>query len=179
MVCTANICRSPMAEALLSRCLAELDCPATVRSGGILTEGEPACPEAVTAMAGYGLDIAEHRSHRLTASDLLRADLTLAMARENLRAAVVEAPAVWPRAFTLRELVRRGAAAGRRSAGQTLADWLAGAHQGRQRSALLGDSPGDDVPDPIGGPQRWYDQTAQTLSDLVGQLVGLCWAGAR
>jgi len=79
---------------------------------------------------------------------------------------------VWPRAFTLRELVRCGGPVGRRSAEETLADWLARAHRGRQRSALLGESPDDDVADPIGGPQRWHGETARTLSGPVDQLVG-------
>lgn len=164
-----------MAEALLARRLAALGSAATVRSGGMLGEGEPARPEAVTVMAGYGLDIAAHRSHRVTAGDLEAADLTLAMGRENLRHAVVTAPAAWPRAFTLKELVRRGGAVGQRAPDEDLTGWLARAHDGRERAALLGDSAADDVPDPAGGPPRGYAETAAVLSGLLDQLVGLCW----
>jgi protein-tyrosine phosphatase len=172
-----------MAEAMLTDCLERRAAPgsgaaASVRSGGMLDahgDGQPPCPEAITAMAARGLDISAHRSRRVTAADLERADLTLAMAREHLRHAVVTAPAVWPRAFTLRELVRRGGAIGCRPPGQSLAGWLARAHDGRQRAALLGDSPGDDVADPIGGPQRAYAETAATLSELLDRLAGLCW----
>ena len=175
VLCTANVCRSPMAEALLTDRLAALDRAVTVRSGGMLGEGEPPRPEAITAMAGYGLDITAHRSRRVTADDLERADLTLAMARENLRFAVVTAPVIWPRAFTLRELVRRGQAIGRRLPGESLAGWLARAHAGRDRTALLGDSSDDDVADPTGGPQRGYTETAAILSGLADQLARLCW----
>jgi protein-tyrosine phosphatase len=164
-----------MAEALLARRLAALGSGTTVRSSGMLGDGEPPCPEAVTVMAGYGLDIAAHRSRRVTADDLEAADLTLAMARENLRHAVVTAPAVWPRAFTLRELVRRGGTVGPRAAGEDLADWLARVHDGRERAALLGDSPTDDVADPAGGPPADYAETAAVLGGLLDQLVGLCW----
>ena len=167
-----------MAEALLTDRLAALGSVTTVRSGGMLGEGEPPRPEAMTAMADYGLDIAAHRSRRVTAGELEAADLTLAMARENLRHAVVTAPAVWPRAFTLRELVRRGGAVGPRATTECLADWLARAHEGRERAALLGDSVADDVPDPTGGPPRGYTQTAATLRALLDQLVGLCWGAA-
>ena len=107
-----------MAEALLARRLAALGSAVAVRSGGMLGDGEPPRPEAISVMAGYGLDIGAHRSRRVTAEDLEAADLTLAMARENLRHAVVTAPAVWPRAFTLRELVRRGGVVGPRAAGE-------------------------------------------------------------
>jgi protein-tyrosine phosphatase len=164
-----------MAEALLTDRLAALGSAATVRSGGMLGDGEPPHREAVTVMAGYGLDIAAHRSRRVTADDLEAADLTLAMARENLRHAVVTAPAVWPRAFTLKELARRGGVVGPRAAGEDLAGWLARAHDGRERAALLGDSPTDDVADPAGGPPDGYAETAAILSGLLDQLVGLCW----
>jgi protein-tyrosine phosphatase len=175
ILCTANVCRSPMAQALLTDRLGALGRAATVRSGGMLGDGEPPRPEAITAMAGFGLGIASHRSRRVTAGDLERADLTLALARENLRYAVVTAPAIWPRAFTICELVRRGQAIGRRLPGESLAGWLARAHAGRERAALLGDSADDDVADPTGGPQRGYTETAAILSRLADQLVRLCW----
>jgi protein-tyrosine phosphatase len=169
-----------MAEAMLTDRLNCRAAPgsgpaASVRSGGMLDNGQAPPPEVITAMASRGLDISGHRSRRVTAEDLERADLTLAMAREHLRHAVVTAPATWPRAFTLRELVRRGTAIGRRPPGESLAGWLARAHDGRERAALLGDSPDDDVADPIGGPQQAYCETAATLSALLDHLAALCW----
>ena len=175
VVCTANVCRSPMAQALLGRRLADLGSDTTVRSAGMLGDGNPPYPEVVSAMAGYGLDVSSHRSRRVTPEDLERADLTLAMARENLRHAVVTAPTVWSQSFTLRELVRRGAAVGGRARGETLAGWLARVHEGRERAALLGDSPDDDVADPAGGPCQRYAETAAVLSGLLDRLVDLCW----
>jgi protein-tyrosine phosphatase len=167
-----------MAQALLGHRLARLGRFVNVRSAGMLGDGEPACREAIAAMTGFGLDISAHRSHRANANDLESADLTLAMARENLRYAVVEAPAIWPRAFTIKELVRRGERIGPRAPGERLAGWLARAHEGRERAALLGDSADDDVADPIGGPQRGYTETAAILSGLVDRLASLCWAPA-
>jgi protein-tyrosine phosphatase len=164
-----------MAQALLADRLAAREPAVTVRSGGMLGGGEEPRPEAVTAMAGYGLDVSSHRSRRVTADDLERADLTLAMARGNLRYAVVAAPGIWPRAFTIKELVRRGEAIGRRPTGESLAGWLARAHDGRDRTALLGDSEDDDVADPAGGPLRGYTETAAILSVLLDRLIGLCW----
>ncbi len=168
-----------MAQALLTARLAGLERPVTVRSGGVLGDGEPPCREAIAAMAAFGLDISGHRSRRITANDVESADLTLAMARENLRYAVAEAPAAWPRTFTIKEIVRRGGALGPRLPGQSLAAWLARAHDGRQRTALLGDSADDDVADPAGGPRRGYIQTAALLSGLADDLVSLCWATAE
>jgi protein-tyrosine phosphatase len=176
VLCTANMCRSPMAAALLTARLAAQDAAVSVHSAGITGDGgERPAPLAVAAMADRGLDISAHRSRPVGPDDLAAADLTLAMARAHLRHAVVLAPDVWPRAFTLKELVRRGEQIGPRPAGPGLASWLTQAHEGRDRRALLGDSADDDVADPIAGPRRAYTQTAELLSHLVDRLAELCW----
>jgi protein-tyrosine phosphatase len=179
VLCTANICRSPMAAALLARELAARDVAVRVRSAGTVGGGLLPPGEVLTVMAGYGLDLAGHRGRQLTAADLARADLVLAMAREHLRQAVVMAPDTWPRAFTLRELVRRGDLVGPRVPGETLAGWLAQVHTGRSRVALLGDSAQDDVADPIGGPPSGYERTAADLHRLAADLANLGWPGPR
>ena len=175
VLCTANMCRSPMAAALLTARLTARDAAVSVHSAGITGDREPPAPLAVAAMAGRGLDISAHRSRLVRPDDLAAADLTLAMARAHLRHAVVLVPQVWPRAFTLKELARRGEQIGPRPSGTGLASWLTQAHEGRDRRTLLGDSADDDVADPIAGPRRAYTQTAELLSHLVGRLVDLCW----
>ena len=175
-LCTANRCRSVMAEALLARRLAAAEVEAPVRSAGLLRDGAPPPAEVISAMAGYGLDVSGHRSHLVTVADLGAAGLVLAMAREHVRHAVITEPAAWPRVFTLKELLRRAEQAGHRMPGEPLADWLDRLHDGRERAALLGDSPADDVADPIGGPPRGYPATAAQLDELLGRLVEFCWA---
>lgn len=177
VLCSANQCRSPMAGALLARHLAALRIPIMVRSAGLLQEGEAPPPEVTSALAAYGLDISAHRSHRVTGADLTEADLILGMSREHVRHAVVAAPETWPRAFTLKELVRRGEEAGPRTPGEPLADWLSRVNEGRDHAALLGDSPADDVADPVGGPPQGFTDTVTLLDGLVTRLVGLCWTG--
>jgi len=176
VLCSANQCRSPMAEALLTRRLAASPTPAAVRSAGLLQEGEAPPPEVISALAAHGLDISAHRSHRVTAADLTAADLVLGMSREHVRHAVVTAPPTWPRAFTLKELVRRGEEAGPRPPGEPLAEWLARLNEGRDRVGLLGDSPADDVADPMGGPPQAYADTVTLLEGLVARLAGVCWS---
>jgi protein-tyrosine phosphatase len=176
VLCTANICRSPMASALLARELTAAGDPVLVRSAATAGhDGIPPPAEVVSVMAVYGLDVSGHRSRAATAADLAGAGLILAMTREQLRHAVVVAPATWPRAFTLREVIRRGDLAGRRLPGETLPGWLARVQAGRSRAALLGDSAQDDIADPIGGPLSGYRQTAAELCQLTGRLADLCW----
>ena len=178
VLCTANVCRSPMAAALLAWRLSGLGVAARVRSAGMLRGGDPPLPEVISVMARYGIDITGHRSRVACAADLARASLVLAMARDHLRYAVVTEPGVWPRAFTLRELIRRGERIGPRRPGEPLSGWLSGVHEGRQRVALLGDSPDDDVPDPAGQPLRAYEDVARLLDRSVARLAELGWAHA-
>jgi protein-tyrosine phosphatase len=178
VLCTANVCRSPMAAALLARRLSGLGVAARVRSAGMLRGGDPPLPEVISVMAGYGIDITGHRSRVACAADLARASLVLAMARDNLRYAVVTEPEAWPRAFTLRELIRRGERVGPRLRGEPFSGWLARVHAGRERVALLGDSADDDVPDPAGGPLRAYADVAGLLDRSLTRLAELGWAFA-
>jgi protein-tyrosine phosphatase len=174
-LCTANQCRSVMTEALLTRRLAVADIPVPVRSAGLRPGGVAPPAEVISVMTGYGLDVSRHRSQQVTAADLAAADLVLVMAREHIRHAVIVEPAAWPRIFTLKELIRRAQQTGPRMPGEPLAEWLARLHKGRQRAALLGDSPSDDVADPIGGPLRAYVATAALLDGMLARLVESSW----
>lgn len=163
VVCTANQCRSPMAQALLRRRLPWLE----VSSAGSLPGGRPASAGSVRAMASRGLVLDDHVSRTLDPEMVESADLVVCMARGHLRDVVVTVPAALPKTFTLRELVRRGEAVGPAS---SLAGWLALLGEGRRASDLLGDDPNDDIADPIGGPDVEYERTAAQLEDLVERL---------
>ncbi len=87
MVCTGNICRSPMAEGLLAKRLPEsLNSLVTVRSAGTHSlHGNRAEPFAIKAAAAHGVDIGNHRASILDAKMIRRADLVLAMERKHIR----------------------------------------------------------------------------------------------
>jgi protein-tyrosine phosphatase len=167
-----------MAEVLLRHRLGELGVDATVASAGLLHSGQPASDHGLDIVAGRGLDMTTHRSRAITRELLAPADLILGMAREHVREAVVLDPGLWPRTFTLKELVRRGEATGPRAAEEPLADWLARVGQGRRISELTGSSPADDVADPYGGPRSAYDRLATELDDLLDRLVSVTFAEA-
>jgi protein-tyrosine-phosphatase len=85
-VCTGNICRSPMAaEYFRARAAQSGLSHVVVDSAGTAgLAGAPASPEAIAVMAEIGIDLSNHRSSGLAASDLQTSDYVLAMTRNQL-----------------------------------------------------------------------------------------------
>lgn len=177
-VCTANINRSPMAAALLRQRLDEAGLDGQIASAGVLEPGHPASPHAVATMAARGIDLRAHRTRRLSAEDVLGADLMLGMERRHVRAAAVLAPSALPKAFTLKEMVRRALAVGQRLPGEPLAAWIARVGEGRDTSVLARDDDQDTVADPLGGDLAAYEACADELDLLLRGLRHLLWAPA-
>ena len=86
MVCTGNICRSPMAEGLLTHQLPNHLRPlVSVRSAGTHgLHGNRAEPLAVKAAASHGADISNHRARILDAKMIRSADLVLGMEKYHI-----------------------------------------------------------------------------------------------
>jgi len=77
IVCVGNICRSPMAEALLA---ARAPNGVSVTSAGIgALVDEPADAAALALMEERGMDISAHRAQQLTPAMAMEADLILVM----------------------------------------------------------------------------------------------------
>jgi protein-tyrosine-phosphatase/predicted ATP-grasp superfamily ATP-dependent carboligase len=82
-VCHGNIIRSPMAAALLRKCLGNATAP-SVTSAGLFAElGKPADVRARTASQSLGIFLDQHRAQPLTADLAEGADLILVMDFEN------------------------------------------------------------------------------------------------
>ena len=142
-VCTGNSCRSPIAEGLFKKHIAEkLGCPIdrlvekgyTVTSAGTLgIVGFPASDEAVEACAAKGVDISGHRSRALTTHLIEQSDFIFAMTRGHRDAVVEMSP---------------GAA---------------------NKCSLLDD--GIDIPDPIGQSQAVYDNCAERIDRAIRKKI--------
>jgi len=90
LVCLGNICRSPMAEAVLRASLAEAGLGAAVAVDSAGTGdwhiGHPMYPQARAALGTRGYDGSAHRARQFRAAWLEDRDLVLAMDAANLAA---------------------------------------------------------------------------------------------
>lgn len=77
VVCHGNICRSPVAGALLARELAAYG--TDVQSAGFVGFNRPPPPEAIAAAEHHGIDLSSHRSRLVTAELVRTADLIVVM----------------------------------------------------------------------------------------------------
>ncbi len=120
MVCTGNICRSPMAESLLAANLQRGGVRAVVESAGIAAQvGRHADPTAQALLLARGIDLGPHRARQLTAEMLRSFDLVLVMEAAQQRLLELEHPAVrgrirrlgWIGDFDIPDPYRRGTAA--------------------------------------------------------------------
>ena len=86
VVCVGNICRSPMAEALLKRELRGQD-GFTVESAGLgALVGHPASDYSIELMNEMGIDITGHRARQIHPDMVRDADLVLVMEPGHKRA---------------------------------------------------------------------------------------------
>jgi len=80
MVCSGNICRSPLAEVMSVAIGSELGIPVVARSAGTLgLKRRPADPKSVKVAREIGLDLSGHRSQAITPELLDWADFVLVM----------------------------------------------------------------------------------------------------
>lgn len=173
IVCTGNICRSPMAEGLLRAGAKSAGLDLVVASAGTVDSGASADEHAVAVMADRGIDISGHRSHRMTGVDIAASDLILGMAREHVVAVAGIMPDAFPQTFTLKDFVTRGLDVGPKPTHCTLDAWLDVLHEGRVHSDMLRADDTTDIADPLGKGRRAFEKTAAEIDELVWAAVDL------
>lgn len=109
VVCTANICRSPVAAALLKQKLSENGRAAwNVQSAGTwATSKRGPARFSTKLMAEQGIDISQHQAQMVNAALMAQADLILCMETGHVEALQIEFPQQRDRIFTLSEMANK------------------------------------------------------------------------
>lgn len=110
LVCTGNLCRSPMAAGLLRHQLeaAGLTDKYDVQSAGTwAVVGEPASAYARRVMSKRGIDISAHRARDISAEMVAQADLILVMTEAHREAIEAEFPEARSKTYLLSEMIGR------------------------------------------------------------------------
>jgi protein-tyrosine phosphatase len=175
VVCSGNICRSPIAEGLLRRAIGRRfgeGVPSVSSAGTIAFDGNLPSEGSVTAAAERGVDIAAHRATALTDAAIRAADLCVCMAAEHRDEIALRVPSAAGRAFTLKELVRllEATAPAAPTGPETLPDRVGEAATVRADRGTP--NPFDeDVVDPLGMPLDTYRAVAWELDEWVERLA--------
>jgi protein-tyrosine phosphatase len=140
-VCSGNTCRSPMAEAIARRVLAEhlkiseadLESQGynVISAGTFALPGARAAAEAVDAVKALGADLSRHRSRLLTVELIHQADVIFVMSRNHARAVTSLVPSAADRVEPI--------------------------------------DPDGDIEDPIGGDASLYAEVAGRLFKLISE----------
>ena len=141
VVCTGNICRSPMAEGFLTHRLwqREIGRFRVASAGTHALVDYPAAPNAVRAMSEWGIDIAAHRARQVEKKMIRQSRLVLVMEKMH------------------QEILRRF--------------FAAAPEKVRLISEFGGGETPVDISDPYGEPLEDYRACARTLLPCIDNLV--------
>jgi protein-tyrosine phosphatase len=138
-ICSGNTCRSPMAEAIARKLLADrlgVDAAGLEKrgvdilsAGAYAMSGSKATPQAVEAVKRLGADLSRHRSRSLTVELINQADAIYTMSHDHAHAAMSMVPSAAAKIATL--------------------------------------DPEGDIEDPIGGSVELYQDLAERLVKLI------------
>jgi protein-tyrosine-phosphatase len=146
-VCTGNICRSPLAEALLKDYASRKGQLARLKIGSAGTfalSGNPATREAQRAARRRGLDLSGHRAREVSRGILEDADFILGMTRAHCLQLEREFPQFANKIYLALSFPRR----------------------------YSRDKPEDiDVPDPMGLPVDYYEQVLEMLEPALPRML--------
>lgn len=166
VVCTANICRSPLAERLLQAGFDDV-APGQFAVSSAGTQGRDgwdADPRIAELAVEHGVHLEGFTSRQVEPGMIQDSDLVLAMTREHRRRIVEVVPAAVRRTFTLREFARLLPFIPPEETALPAQRWhsLAALAQ-RYRRAAPGEQTADDVVDPYRCSDAVYQNMLEQL----------------
>lgn len=178
VVCTGNICRSPLIEQLLRARMTAAGIPAVLLSAGTQAVLRGAMtPEATALSLHYGGVPVEHRPRQLTAQLVAQADLVFTATREHRSEVVSLHPRAARYAFTLKQFSRLAGTfdpsplqdpAGAASA---LRAYVEEVSARRGLSPPPADLSDDDIEDPYLQSQDCYDRVGCEIDEAVTTII--------
>lgn len=151
-VCTANICRTPIAEYYLNHLVKKegLEELIMVESAGTWAiEGMPAAEFSRQVCAGEGLDLSNHRSQPIDLYLMKQADLVLCMSSEHKNDLSQIFPHLKDKIFTLKEYNSKNT-----------------------RHSI-------SIPDPYGMPLEQYQETYKLITGEIDRIFASIKQNAR
>ena len=143
VICTANVCRSPMAAGLLQHALAAQAEPLrslrVVSAGIAARNGEPVSENSVIALRKVGIDISKHVSQPLTQELLDQARIVICMTEAHRTMIQIQADPPPKHIYLVREFLPDGA--------------------------------NREIPDPYGGPLSLYELCRDEMVEAIPSLV--------
>lgn len=140
-VCRANVCRSPMAEAIFNALAEDGDLPLWAASAGIAAlAGEDMAPNSRAALEEVGIYARRHRARQVGEAMLEEADLVLAMSPRQVATLCRHLGSLSDRVYTLPEYA-------------------------------LGAPPEEGIPDPYGHTMTAYRASMRQLLECVDGLI--------
>lgn len=145
VVCTANICRSPMGAGLLQHALAAQPEPLksvrVVSAGLAAHDGERVSENSIIALRKAGIDVSNHRSSTLTEEQVERALVVLCMTESHRRSICMYSKVPPKNVFLFREFMKAKGEAG------------------------------TDIADPFGGPLKAYETARDEMVEAIPSVV--------
>lgn len=143
VVCTANICRSPMAAGLLRHALAGQPEPLrslkVVSAGVAARQGERVSENSVIALRKVGIDVSQHTSQPLTQQMLNEAAAVICMTESHRAMIQLQAEPPPKHIYLFREFMPQ-----------------------------KGDK---EIPDPFGGPLKLYELARDEMVEAIPSLL--------
>ncbi|MEE3851341.1 low molecular weight phosphotyrosine protein phosphatase [Gordonia sp. LSe1-13] len=160
-ICTGNICRSPMGEAILRGQVEKAGLDVSSASAGVgAMNGHEMHRHAVEVLREHDYDPADFHSRYLRPPILQDADLVLCFTRDHRAAAQQLLPVRWKRMFTLTEFAE-------------LADGATGSLDDiiANRSRIDTNSAHLDIADPMGRPKDDFERVFGEIEPNVTTIV--------
>jgi len=179
VVCTGNVCRSPLAEQLLAKAAGEKFAGSVVvtSAGTEAPVGAPMSPLAAEISVGQGADPSAHAATQLTVDMVRAADLVLVASRAHRSEVARMLPRVARRLFTIREFGRLAEAVTETApeAAESADDLreLVAKAVGLRGYLTPVDADLDDIVDPIGRSDKTYRRMESELVPAVNAAAAL------